>query len=1003
MFKRIWKKNKQAVTSVVSMILVMMIFFISVGIIFFWGLPAIDDAKSNVQKESSLNNLDVIDNSIEEVLIEGIGSVQHASISNTDSFEEFYVDEEGDRFVAMYARNPSFNINVSGLDDSNESFRVHATRHGSQIKVENVTMHWMNDTCFLAGTQVLMADGSYKNIENVKTGDYVKSYDFKSKKVVNCKVTHVFHHSKDEMAPYHINLNNYLKVTPNHKLFCNNNWVYANDIRPGDVLFNEDKEEFKVESIEKIFEKQESFDLTVENTHNYFVSINEENSVLVHNTEQTYVCDGKDARAYEGADVDGGFRDLSEAEFADAVMPTDYSLIDEDDNNYVEDINNVDANKYQYHRFDFRIDEDVSSITQIDITWKGIGRDSYPNFPGHYGHSLWVYNGASYVEQDRGESSSKETLTASFSNKEEIAEMLQTNHLYLGAQSDWSYFKGLSSILRSYYVEVVITYTSAANEPPIVPNSPDPANGETDVDVDDNLLWSGGDNDVGDSVEYDIYLLGPFTGTDEEAAKVLTEKIDDGDTTGTTVDTTEFEPGRLEYSGKYYWQINASDGTDYSLGPMWNFTTAAETGLEPYEPVCVQPLDDSYDVNLSPIFKVTVSDPNACPMDVDFYWDNGTLIGSVNSVDSGDSAELDPGLSLNYGEEYQWYVIANNADGYDTQSDIWGFGTIEAPILNASSTPKLLEGHKELFNETTYRFKVEGDEPGLKYGWDWDGDKQVDEWKDAGPTGIAQSVTTAHSWDKPGVYLIRVKTRTTDGVRVSDWSDPLAVQIYEKDVNPRGYGVSLSSRTNPPQIIVGEMNSPQLIKINDAVVPPTLLEIKGTMVIKLFNDSYPTSNPGNVSFGVIYVFDLGSLVQISQTSVGEYKNILENDALINSKPDGYMWMDSSFLEVLDSSSIKIVKICSDNAEGGAGKGIFRFEIEMNDLFILDNGQREAYNLKMQVFGENQDVWLDYLKSDFNNQAITSNAPDKTIVYKERSKKYFTVEVAAIKINLEAIT
>jgi hypothetical protein len=998
MYDRFWKKNKQAVTSVVSMILVMMIFFISVGIIFFWGLPAIDNAKSNVQKESSLNNLDVIDNSIEEVLIEGIGSVQHASISNTDSFEEFYVDEEGDRFVTMYARNPSFNLNVSGLDDSNESFKVHATRHGSQIKVENVTMHWMNETCFLAGTQVLMADGSYKNIETINIGESVKSYNFKSKKVGDYKVTNVFHHNKNEMNSYYLKINNFLKVTPNHRFYSDNKWVYADHLEIGDFLFTENKEEFEIKSIEKIYEKQESYDLTVEKNHNYFVSISEKNSVLVHNTEQTYVCDGKDARAYEGADLDGVFRDLAENEFAGAVMPTDYSLIDGDDDNYVEDINGVDVDEYQYHRFDFTIDEDVSSITQVDITWKGIGGDSF----GHTGHSLWVRNGASYVEQDSGISSAKETLTASFSNKEEITEMLKNKHLYFAAQSDWMYFKGYSSILRSYYVEVVITYTSAANEPPIEPYSPDPANGEADVDVDDNLIWSGGDND-GDSVDYDIYLLGPFTGNDEEAAKVLTEKIDAGDTTGTTADTTEFEPGRLEYSGKYYWQINASDGTDYSLGPMWNFTTAAETGLEPHEPICVQPLDDSYDVNLSPIFKVTVSDPNARPMDVDFYWANGTLIDSVNSVNSGDSAELDPGLSLNYGKEYQWYVIANNTDGYDTQSDIWGFGTIEAPILNASSTPKLLDGCRELYNKTTYRFKVEGEEPGLKYGWDWDGDKQVDEWKDAGPTGISQSVTTAHSWDKPGVYLVRVKTRTTDGVRVSDWSDPLAVQIYEKDVKPRGHSVSLSSRTNPPQIIVGEMNSPQLIKINDAVVPPSRLEIKGTMVIKLFNDSYPTSNPGNVSFGVIYVFDLGSLVQISQTSVGEYKNILENDALINSKPDGYMWMDSSFLEVLDSSSIKIVKICSDNAGGGAGKGIFRFEIEMNDLFILDNGQREAYNLKMQVFGENQDVWLDYLKSDFNNQAITSNAPDKTIVYKECSKKYFTVEVAVIKINLEAIT
>ena len=32
-------------------------------------------------------------------------------------------------------------------------------------------------TCFTAGTQVSMADGSYKNIEDIKVGDEVKTHN----------------------------------------------------------------------------------------------------------------------------------------------------------------------------------------------------------------------------------------------------------------------------------------------------------------------------------------------------------------------------------------------------------------------------------------------------------------------------------------------------------------------------------------------------------------------------------------------------------------------------------------------------------------------------------------------------------------------------------------------------------------------------------------------------------------------------------------------------------
>ena len=46
--------------------------------------------------------------------------------------------------------------------------------------------------CFLAGTRIMLSDGSYKNIEDMKIGDSVKSYDLSKKIIVDSNVTMTF-------------------------------------------------------------------------------------------------------------------------------------------------------------------------------------------------------------------------------------------------------------------------------------------------------------------------------------------------------------------------------------------------------------------------------------------------------------------------------------------------------------------------------------------------------------------------------------------------------------------------------------------------------------------------------------------------------------------------------------------------------------------------------------------------------------------------------------------
>jgi len=136
-------------------------------------------------------------------------------------------------------------------------------------------------TCFLAGTKVVMADESYKNIEDIVVGDTVKSFDVGTGKIVNREVINTFHHLPEEMTDYYMVINDFLKITPNHFVYFSGSWVHAGDLKIGDVL-SYPTTNITIHSIEKIYEKVSTYDLGIGINHCYFVAFYNKN-VLVHN------------------------------------------------------------------------------------------------------------------------------------------------------------------------------------------------------------------------------------------------------------------------------------------------------------------------------------------------------------------------------------------------------------------------------------------------------------------------------------------------------------------------------------------------------------------------------------------------------------------------------------------------------------------------------------------------------------------------------------------------
>jgi outer membrane protein assembly factor BamB len=67
----------------------------------------------------------------------------------------------------------------------------------------------------------------------------------------------------------------------------------------------------------------------------------------------------------------------------------------------------------------------------------------------------------------------------------------------------------------------------------------------------------------------------------------------------------------------------------------------------------------------------------------------------------------------------------------------------------------------------------------IKYGWDWNGDKVVDEWTSFHPSGA--TVTTSHTWQQMGIHVVRVRAEDTVGIQ-SEWSNPLVVIMPQMQI-----------------------------------------------------------------------------------------------------------------------------------------------------------------------------------------------------------------------------
>lgn len=142
-------------------------------------------------------------------------------------------------------------------------------------------------SCFLAGTKVYTKDGLV-NIEDIKAGDLVLSYNIDRKTNVYNKVKELLIHENSNEDIYELSINNkILKVTENHRFYIIDekgySWIAVKNLKVDDQVMFCNSEIHSINEIKKYSHNGIVYNLEVENDHNYYVS---EDGILVHNRKQ---------------------------------------------------------------------------------------------------------------------------------------------------------------------------------------------------------------------------------------------------------------------------------------------------------------------------------------------------------------------------------------------------------------------------------------------------------------------------------------------------------------------------------------------------------------------------------------------------------------------------------------------------------------------------------------------------------------------------------------------
>ena len=137
----------------------------------------------------------------------------------------------------------------------------------------------VNKSCFPEETQVLLANNEYKPISAIKVGDSVLTYDIGKDAITSSPVKQIFISDNN----HYYMINGKIQATAYERLLTSKGWKKIRDLEIGETVFNGNFYE-PVTSVDLKEVDLTVYNLNIESSHNFFVSLDGESPLLVHNS-----------------------------------------------------------------------------------------------------------------------------------------------------------------------------------------------------------------------------------------------------------------------------------------------------------------------------------------------------------------------------------------------------------------------------------------------------------------------------------------------------------------------------------------------------------------------------------------------------------------------------------------------------------------------------------------------------------------------------------------------
>ncbi len=182
-------------------------------------------------------------------------------------------------------------------------------------------------------------------------------------------------------------------------------------------------------------------------------------------------------------------------------------------------------------------------------------------------------------------------------------------------------------------------------------------------------------------------------------------------------------------------------------------------------------------VGESGTYETSSNDPDGNKIKYIVDWGDGSENTYSDFIESGQTYSA--GHTWNTKGSHEIRIKAR--DKFGKESD-WSESLTVMVINNDPNKPSIPDGPTSGKIKNSYTYSTSAtdlDGHRVKYGFDWDGDDQVDDWTSLVNSG--ESASKSHTWTTQGNYEIKVKAQDEYGAE-SEWSDPLSITMPKNKI-----------------------------------------------------------------------------------------------------------------------------------------------------------------------------------------------------------------------------